>query len=178
MVYGATEWWYSWTNYWWDDTRDFVHELGIPPGTLIQPPTLLALLLENEGLSPCTCSVLIRRYAFSAAGGFEDRFRGMYEDQAFFSKLSLRSPILVSDECLCRYRQHHGSACAQVITMGNLATVRSAFLEWLADYLTVLQVHDQQIWRTLRREQWNLRHPVLQRVLGQSRQLAQQVRGL
>src|SRR6266496_5699717 len=81
MVYGPTRWWYSWTGKPDVASRDFVHQLGVPPDTLIHPPQFLTLFLEREGLSPCTCSMLIRRQAIERIGGFEERFRGLYEDQ-------------------------------------------------------------------------------------------------
>ncbi len=38
MVYGPTQWWYSWTGDRTDVPRDYIHELGVEPNTLLQPP--------------------------------------------------------------------------------------------------------------------------------------------
>src|SRR5438128_4158872 len=56
MVYGPTEWWYSWTGLAADADRDYVSPLGVPADTLLEPPTLLIHLLRNQDRSPCTCS--------------------------------------------------------------------------------------------------------------------------
>src|SRR5947199_3249480 len=41
MVYGPTEWWYSWTDNHHDSQRDYINDLGEQPSTLPQPPALL-----------------------------------------------------------------------------------------------------------------------------------------
>src|SRR5713226_2470741 len=45
MVYGPTQWWYSWTGRAEDRDRDFVHPLGVAANSLVQPPGLLLQLL-------------------------------------------------------------------------------------------------------------------------------------
>jgi GT2 family glycosyltransferase len=52
---------------------------------------------------------LVRRTAFDAVGGFEERFRGLYEDQAFLAKMFLRHPMYISSRTTYRYRQHDKS---------------------------------------------------------------------
>ena len=112
MVCGPTPWWFSWTGNPEDAKLDAMREIGVPPDTLYQPPTLLTLLLRNEAKAPATCSALIRRKTFQDVGGFEETFRGMYEDQAFFAKVYLKAPVYVTSECWDRYRQHPGSCCS------------------------------------------------------------------
>src|SRR5205085_8802301 len=70
MVYAPTEYWYSWTGNPADSDRDMVPPLGLPPGTLIRPPTLLLRFLQNRAKPPGTCSVLLRREVVAAVGGF------------------------------------------------------------------------------------------------------------
>jgi glycosyltransferase involved in cell wall biosynthesis len=106
MVYGPTEWWYSWSCPAQDGQRDFILPLGQPPDKLIRPPALLVQFLKSEGHSPCMCSILVRREVLDRTGGFEERFRGLYEDQAFCAKICLDTPVFASSECCCRYRQH------------------------------------------------------------------------
>src|SRR5262245_17309516 len=48
MVYGPLQWWYSWTANPEDRQRDYVEKLGVPPNTLIEPPTLLSRFLCNK----------------------------------------------------------------------------------------------------------------------------------
>jgi GT2 family glycosyltransferase/SAM-dependent methyltransferase len=133
MVYGPAQWWFSWTGEDEDRGRDFIHELGVPADQTLEPPTLLTRFLPAEGLSPCTCSVLLRRRVAEQVGGFEPAFRNTYEDQVFFAKVSLVTPVYVSSRCLSRYRQHPESNATRNSTKYREA--RAAFLEWLDQHL-------------------------------------------
>ena len=170
MVYGPTQWWYSWTGDPEDTRRDYIHELGVAPNTLLQPPELVARFLRTEGISPCTCSVLLRREAVERMGGFEATFRDLYEDQAFFAKLCLQEPVYVSAECLARYRQHPGSNYSATQNTGRYDAARPAFLNWLAAYLSKQDVKDAALWAALRREMWPYRYPGLLRLVQRVRQ--------
>ncbi|HEX6386757.1 MAG TPA: glycosyltransferase [Anaerolineae bacterium] len=183
MVYGPTQWWYSWTGKPEDSGRDFVLEAGVPANTLIQPPLLLARFLQMESISPCTCSVLLRREVVERVNGFEESFRGLYEDQAFFAKLCLAAPILVTDECVARYRQHTNSGSSIARKTGQRRAARLTFLKWLERYLSRKGVEDGEVWQALRRELWPYQHPFLYRLrrrLGQSRpgQIASRLRNM
>ena len=165
MVYGPTEWWYSWRHPVDNGTRDFVLPLGLPPERLIQPPALLVHFLKSEGLSPCMCSILVRREVIERIGGFEERFRGLYEDQAFCAKVSLDAPVFTSNECLCRYRQHPDSTSAVAQHAGQHGAARMEFLNWLGSYLAARGDTHEEVWRTLDRERWRCRYPFPDRVL-------------
>src|SRR5690349_7229895 len=78
MVFGPTQWWYGWTGKQQDIARDFVHELGVPPNFLLEPPELLTRFLPRESISPCTCSALLRRDIVEQVGEFEEIFKGLY----------------------------------------------------------------------------------------------------
>jgi glycosyltransferase involved in cell wall biosynthesis len=158
MVYGPTQWWYSWTGKAEDQQRDFVHALGVEPNTWIQPPTLLVRFLSDEGISPCTCSMLVRREVLERIGGFEENFRGLYEDQALCAKICLDGVVFASDECWYRYRQHPDSACAVAHRTGTYQAARLIFLNWLAAYLSDRQIKHPDVWRALERERWRY-HP-------------------
>ena len=67
-----------------------------------------------------------------AVGGFEPRFRGMYEDQAFLAKVCLTSRVLVTDDVVARYRQHPDSTYARARAAGVAAEAEIIYLEWLA----------------------------------------------
>jgi glycosyltransferase involved in cell wall biosynthesis len=171
MVYGPTQWWYSWTEKPEDIQRDFVHELGVPPNTLIKPPMLLARFLEDEGISPCTCSVLVRREVVERTGGFEEIFRGMYEDQAFCAKVCLKAPVYVSGECGYRYRQHPNSCVSVAQETGSISSARLVFVTWLEKYLSEQGIKNTRVWHTLRRKLWPYRHANVYLALRNAKQL-------
>jgi glycosyltransferase involved in cell wall biosynthesis len=180
MVYGATQHWYSWTGKVEDLHRDRMRRLGVPPNTIVSPPTLVTLFLQRKAWTPATCGVLMRRSAIERTGGFEDGFQGMFEDQAFFYKLCLSAPVFVEAGCWDRYRQHPDSWCEAARRRGEYEPgyrpnpARKAFLNWLAEYLTAQKVADPELWKPLRKELWPYRHPILYQLLA----TVQQVRGM
>ncbi|MFL6198017.1 MAG: glycosyltransferase family 2 protein [Thermoanaerobaculia bacterium] len=168
-------WLYGNTQYWFggfggfggfeDPRRDFAPPLGLPPGTLVEPPHLLTRFLRREAAVPCTCGLLVRREAVERSGGFDESFRGMYADQVFYARLALTSPVLVDHGCWERYRQHPGSACAVSKKEGTAREARRIYLTWLERTLKESGVSDPDLWRALRRELRAFRHPRLDRAL-------------
>ncbi len=154
MVAGPTQYWYSWTGNPLHQHRDCLREIGVQPNRVYEPPVLLSCLLRNEANAPATCGVLIRRDLFKTIGFFEESFRGLFEDRAFFSKVYLKSPIFIMDECLDRYRQHPNSTCHVEQKMGRYKPYRRSkahldFLQWLESYLTQENVKHEEVWQAL-----------------------------
>ena len=104
MVYGRTMIWHSWDPN--ASERDFFYDLGVDADATYAPPRLFNQLLRNRFQTPTTCNAMMRRDAMIEVGGFDDRFRDMFEDQLFFAKMLLRYPVHVSSECWAKYRQH------------------------------------------------------------------------
>jgi glycosyltransferase involved in cell wall biosynthesis len=152
MVYGRTEIWYSWTGQPEDMNRDFTYDLGVTPDSLVQPPMLVLLLLQNEVQNPTTCSALLRRELFDEIGGFVEAFRGLFEDQAFFVKVCLNVPVFVSGAKWARYRQHPDSCCAIAEKSGTAFAARLPLLRWIEQYFTAQGVTDERVWQALRFE--------------------------
>lgn len=155
MVVGPTQYWYSWTGDPADQKRDCLREIGVQPNRCYDPPRLLSGLLRNEVNAPATCGVLIRRSVFETAGLFEESFRGLFEDRAFFSKVYLKSTVFIMDECLDRYRQHPDSTCHVEQKKGRYnpykrSEAHFAFLQWLEHYLKQEAVHEQDLWQALK----------------------------
>jgi glycosyltransferase involved in cell wall biosynthesis len=156
MVCGPNQLWYSWTGNPEDKERDCIHLLGsgIQPNWLYQPPKLAALIWQNQARTPGTCSVLIRRRAFEELGGFEESFRGMYEDRVFFHKVYLHFPVYVLEECFERYRIHAESCCAiagQAYNPFKLEPEYSYFLSWMEQYLIKQGIQDKEVLRAFRK---------------------------
>lgn len=165
MLYGSTQWWYSWTGNQQDIQRDFMFEPGVPLNTIFRPPTLLNLMMQRKVTSPCTCSVLVRREAIEKVGGFEECFQGMYEDQAFYAKMFLSTPVFVASGCWDRYRQHPASCCSIATSKGQRDIARLFFLNWLEEYLFKQSVADTEVWKVLKTELLPYRHPRLYKLL-------------
>ncbi len=77
FVCAPAEWWWSWAGL---GTRaDELQDLGVPVDGLVEPPALLRSYLRNEWAS--LCDVIVRRTVLDRIGGWEDCFRGMFDDQ-------------------------------------------------------------------------------------------------
>jgi hypothetical protein len=150
MVFGQTRWWHPDGG-----GRGWVETTDGRAGRLHRPPTLLReIILLEDGHVPCTCSVIVRRSAVEAVGGFDERFR-LYEDQTLWAKLFLRFDVFVTPVCLSRYRQHASSISALATAAGDYDRMaahpaREPFLEWLGDIIDSEGGGDPSLVRALR----------------------------
>jgi glycosyltransferase involved in cell wall biosynthesis len=150
MVYGPLEYWYSWTGLPEDATRDFVYPVGVPPETLFEPPTLLALFIQDIAFAPS--GMLTRRTLVEQVGGFEEAFRDLYEDQVFAAKICLATSVYVAGRCWYRYRQHPDACCLTAERNGTLHAARRPFLRWLLEYLEEGGWRGSDAWLLVRKE--------------------------
>lgn len=179
MVYGSTEWWYSWTGNPDDMTRDYVCNLGLETDTLYEPGALfIPYFLLGSVITPCTCSLLIRSEGVKAIGEFEEDFRYIYTDQVFYAKVALRSPIFVIGECGAKYRQHPDSSCAIVEKTGKAFAARSKFLHWVEQYLLEQKVEDPQILQALKQALMPYNRPFQYRLFAHTQRRIGQIKKL
>src|SRR5262249_2111253 len=164
MGYGPAQWGYRWTARAEDRLRDYIPEPGGPANALLEAPTLLTRFVRLPDIAPCPSSVLIRGNLVEQVGGFEERFRGLYEDQVFFAKVCLAATVFVSAECSTRYRQHPHSNCAT--TVETASAVRAQFLKWLAEYM---HAQNGALPAPLHRQIWPCRYPHLDRIYQRAR---------
>ncbi len=138
MIYGQAERWWDFERK-FDETvlqngRNYTPKVvphGEPAGT-IPVMTLLRWFLRDESFTPCTCSVLVRTDVARELGGFDTSFRGLYDDQVFYAKVSLQHPIFVDTRCVARYRRHPDSCCSQA---SEDTKAHTAFVAWLTKYM-------------------------------------------
>jgi glycosyltransferase involved in cell wall biosynthesis len=150
MTYGATLYWHS-----WDTTSaepDYLIAPGVASAEVFDAPKLLTHFLERKMNMPCMGSMLIRREAVLAFGGWEDEFTGLFEDQVFFSKLCVGNGVLATNDCWDKYRQHENSSCSIGARSGELVQARARFHDWLARYLTKLGLRESAAWQAYERE--------------------------
>ena len=166
MVCSPTLYWFNWqpgSNEWVGE-RDYVGHLFLPTGDLIYSTVSLPLFL-GTGNAPAPCSLTVPREILVRVGGFEHKFRGLYEDQVAIFKMCLAGPIVAIEDVLDRYRQHRDSMCRRTGAVGLYPTEvqpgRKEFLDWLERYLTELSHPDQNLWEELRAQLWPYRHPRL-----------------
>ena len=169
MVYGPTMLWHSWQPDSISRPRDALRLLGVRPERLIDPPNLIPRFLRERALPPSTCGLLVRRAAALSAGGFDERFRGMYEDQAFLYKLCLRETVYVSGECWDLYRQHPYSTTIRSEASGwyddnGPSLAHRDFLDWFAAYAEREGRLEPEIARALRIARLPYTHPLIARV--------------
>jgi glycosyltransferase involved in cell wall biosynthesis len=152
MVNGAMVHWHSWKPA-ASGTDDNV-VLGGGSDQRFDPPEAALTLYPLGPRDGPAVDLLVRRSVFEAVGGFEESFRGLYEDQSFKIKVFLRYPIYISSHVWLRYRQHDASACAQVSPRDYLR-LRGIFLDWVKD--EVERLDDPRVSRALRRAERHLR---------------------
>lgn len=125
-------------NYWASETggadrivpTGHVRNRPIPPGE-----ATLALYPLGKADAPSMSDLMFRREAILRAGGFEESFRGAYEDQAFLAKFYLSSTLYITDKLWSDYRLHEDSCMAQVGRTEKYHDARRAFLLWFEAYL-------------------------------------------
>jgi len=165
MVYGRTLIWHEWRES--AQEKDFCHDLGVEPDRSYPPGELVPVLLGSRAQSPTSINAIMRRTLLERTGAFEDHFRGMFEDQAFFAKALLVATCYVDGRVWARYRQHESSCTARVMGTHEEIVTRRTFLDWLAEYVRVRGLDDRRVRRALRRARlalarralrWRLRH--------------------
>lgn len=164
MVYGQLLLWYSWTGNPEDREKDQLYGLQtygihLKGDTLIQAPKLLNLFIRYKQLIPA--GILIEKQAIEDVGGYEEIFRGNYEDAVLLVKVCLKSTVFVSNECWYKYRQHPD--CSSKITKkaGQSNTTQLFFLNWAKQYFSEQGVTDNEVWQALESAFFPHHHPKL-----------------
>jgi len=134
MICGSSLYWYSWTGVAKDFTRDRIVQVN-PSEEPDRPFDLSMRSIREPWATPSSGCIFVRREAVEAAGNFVDDFDGLFEDQAFYFKLGLKSHVLASNECWYKYRQHPDSVCAVAERKGTQTIAKLKFLRWALQIL-------------------------------------------
>lgn len=146
MLCGNTMYWRSWSDL--QKGEDFTYVAGdirptdpgprqrrLPLGQTVDPPTcMIELYPFGNGAAPSMSNLILRTEVARRVGGFEEIFRGMYEDQVFLAKIYLSSKVLFSDKLWDYYRQHRKS-CMASTNFDQHYQARESFLFWIGNYL-------------------------------------------
>lgn len=151
LVFGHTRYWYSWRQ---GDAADFIVCKGVVRDTVFRPPAFVALFLRGRIIVPGPSNTLMRREAFLSCGGCEERFHGMYEDQAFLVKLGLTRAVAGAPRCWDSYRQHPESMTARSNAEGGETAARRIFLAWVLDYCTARGINAGEVREAVHKEMW------------------------
>ncbi len=143
MVCEATEYWYSWNDPKEDDT---IIKVGTSQDCMYMPPQLMLNLYPlGEGAAPCVCGVLVKKVVLEKYGGFDESFKGLYEDQVFLSKIYLQENVFISSACNNKYRQRPDSIIGASFEDGSYYLIRKRFLSWLESYIEVNKISYSEV---------------------------------
>ena len=160
MVFGLTRYWFSWSSA--EGTAspgDFVVSRGVNRAVTFEPPRFVSKFLRGKVIVPSTSNTMIRHRAYIECGGFEETFRGMYDDQAFLVKLGLSHAIAGLPRCWDSYRQHRDSMTARVGESEGEIEARRMFLSWFSDYCARYDVRAPEVWEAVNKEIWLAANP-------------------
>jgi glycosyltransferase involved in cell wall biosynthesis len=132
--------WYSWAGEAEQDDDDFVCPAVNVGDRVLHAPQAMLTVLAAPWLGAGTASLTVRRDVVLAVGGFEPRFRDMYEDQVFTSKIYLEHCVYVLQDWLDKYRRHPGSWSRYLKDTGQFVdglphATTDAFHAWLRAYV-------------------------------------------
>lgn len=178
MVYGPVELWYSWTGDEADSQRDFqygltAHKVNLVPNRIFNPPELLRYFLRHKQLIPT--GIIVKKDTVLKVGGYEEQFKGNYEDAVFLTKLCLQFPVFVSGECWYRYRQHPDSCTKQLRQVGKSDQTQLIFLKWVEAFLQEHAEEDELLKKSIQSAKWPLEHPHLFAAINKLRNLKAQI---
>ena len=155
LLYGNSLYWHSWGH---NGGEDFEPHLGVSSDTCVEPPTLVPLFLSSRIAVPCPSSMVARRSAIVAAGGFEGEFQNIYEDQVFLLKMCFYTPVLIYPQTRDYYRLHERSITSRSSDQ-TMITARRTFLQWVRTFMDEQGLVQNDVRNTIAAELWKLDHP-------------------
>ncbi|MBI4522973.1 MAG: glycosyltransferase [Deltaproteobacteria bacterium] len=119
--------------YFYQDGARKAQEMTLSPGRLSRG-AWAPKMLESDDNAACPSTVLMRKDLAVRLGGFEESFRGSFEDQLMWFKVTLGSCIYFDPNCRILYRIHAGGCCTTTPAEQQLEA-RVRLYAWLTSYL-------------------------------------------
>lgn len=161
LVCGVVNYWSSWQG----DKDLLIQSGGLPDSTLAPPEALRLMYPVGRSAGPCPSDVLVRKFIVDQAGGFEDQFPSVYEDQAFLIKAYMVTTVFFSSKLWLKYRQHASSDVAMSKKKNEYFAKRLDFFMWLKRYLGARDFgHKAKVIRRIDREIWLLNRVVVWKI--------------
>jgi len=171
MVCGATLYWHGWQPN--ADGDDRVVHVGqftnegeavreLDEDRLYEGTELLRRLYPlGKGVTPSMSGNMFRRDVLLSVGGFDDSFRGLFEDQVIRTKIYLNGAVFVSHYVFDRYRQHDESCFRVSRATGKSEDAKRQFFRWLKQYLADAGYRDRAVRMQLRRKMLRSDYPLI-----------------
>lgn len=185
MVCGATVYWHSWQA--GANSDDTIMHVGQRHGATVRlldqnrlyegGKLMRRLYPLGKGVSPSMSGNMFRRDVILALGGFEESFRGLFEDQVIRAKIYLKGPVFVSQDIFDRYRQHDESCFRVAKATGQSDQARRQFFLWLGQYLNEVGSRDPIVRMQMRRKTLRSDYPSLHRVWSRWQAAVRQIVG-
>jgi len=150
LVFGQGLIWHSWTGRPEDQGRDWHALSHLPADRLVRAPEMLVRWLKDEFCQPGTSELLCRTALLREAGGWDESFKGLYEDNVLYTRLLTRYPVYFACNTWYHYRQHDSNCCLSAIAKGEWAPgkpnpARQRILLWIERYLDEKNIRDLEL---------------------------------
>jgi len=133
MVQSDLIFWYSWQPDSQRPAEDHVRPFLSVGDRVLPPPLGMLVVLAVPWQGAGICNITVRRAVALELGGFEPRFRALFEDQVFTSKVYLEKVVYVLQDYLVMYRRHPDSCTRRMKSTNDLAA--REFHAWLKRYV-------------------------------------------
>jgi glycosyltransferase involved in cell wall biosynthesis len=166
-LFGRAKIWHSWST---EATQpDWLNLGALDADRLIAPPELLQQWLRDETFQPCTSEFIAKTEALRAVGGWDETFKGLYEDNVLYTRLFTRFPVYAASHTWSLYRQHPDNCCHQAMARGEWALgkpspAKERILLWIQRHLEATNCQDPAVLRTLQEALLPFRNPALYQV--------------
>lgn len=165
LVFGRGLIWHSWTGRPEDKKRDWYALSHLNADRLVPAPEFLTRWLQNEFCQPGTSELLCRTELLRGVGGWDESFKGLYEDNVLYTRLLTRYPVYFASNTWYHYRQHDSNCCYSAMASGEWApgkanAARERILLWIERYLDEKNLRDLELRDALQAALEPYRYPV------------------